>query len=131
MYIYNTEVHVTYNVNTYDMLRNLAVYIDQFNPNNFGSPFFILNITHLNSFTQLRKHQRKWDSYEGGGGGEETRRGYSDRIHGPTNEHNDRTQYVIDYVILCRATYVEAALWSTWFKPLWTLHIFSNIFHEF
>lgn len=36
--------------------------------------------------------------------------GYSDRIHGPTNEHNDRTQYVIDYAIICRATYVDAAL---------------------
>lgn len=52
-------------------------------------------MTHFNGFTLLRKRKRKWDSYkeEGREGG----RGSSDRIHGPTDEYNDRAQYVIDY----------------------------------
>lgn len=33
-----------------------------------------------------------WEVEEGGG--------YSDRIHGPTDGHNDRAQYVIDYAIM-------------------------------
>lgn len=40
------------------------------------------------------------------GGWHAGQRGDSDRIHGPTDEYNDRTQYVIDYVYTCVGLYV-------------------------
>lgn len=83
---------------------------------NWCSPSLSINITHFNEFTKLRKRKRKWDSYKeegrgGGGGG----RGNSDRIHGPTDEYNDRTQYVIDYgsVAMYLRLYINVALFVT------------------